>query len=364
MLEVSLRGLSFAYRDSSFAIRGVDLVCGRSVHTAIAGPAGCGSTTLLRLISGDLRPDAGEVRIGNRVVNTIARARRPLLFASDELPFPGRWSAGHALIAAVRQRTLDRVDRQHEFKLALAKWRLEALAERRIDRLSRSEQLLVHLASIELRRPGILVADRILAGMSPSLLRWAANEFYRTMRVIGTTVISAPATTAELGWADHVAILDGGIVVQAGHPAQVFSAPLDDSAAIATGDVNVIPIAIRGTTVDSLIGTWELDPAPFQGSGVALARPDAFAVAAPGEESDLIFGVEEAMFDEGVWRAVGILSGGFLLRVNLPRDTAVEKGKLLALRYDASRFPLIPREMESPRLSPPTDVVPPLRETR
>jgi ABC-type sugar transport system ATPase subunit len=364
MLEVSLHALSFAYRDSSFAIRALDLVCGKSLHTAITGPAGCGSTTLLRLICGDLRPDAGEVRIGNRVVNKVSRARRPLLFASEKLPFPGRWSVSHALIAAVRQRTLDRVDRQREFELALTKWRLETVAERRIDRLSGSERVLVHLASIELRRPGILVADRIFGGMSPTLLRWAANEFYRTMRVMGATLISAPTSTAELGWADHVAILDGGVVVQAGRPAQVFSAPLDDSAAIATGDVNLIPIAIRGTTVDSLIGPWEVDPAPFQGSGVALARPDAFTVAASGEESDLIFGVEEAMFDEGMWRAVGILTGGFLLRVNLPREIAVEKGKLLALRYDPSRFSLIPREMESPLLSPPTDVVPPLRETR
>lgn len=364
MLEVSLHALSFAYRDSSFAIRSLDLICGKSLHTAITGPAGCGSSTLLRLISGELRPEAGEVRIGSRVVNKVSPARRPLLFASGEVPFSGRWSVSHALIAAVRQRTLDRVDRQHEFRLALMKWRLEALAERRIATLSQSERALVHLASIELRRPGILVADRIFAGISPALLRWAANEFYRTMRVMGATVISAPASLSELGWADHVAILDGGMLVQAGRPAQVFSAPLDDAAAIAMGDVNVIPIAIRGTTVDSLIGSWELDPAPFQGSGVALARPDAFEVAAPGEESDLIFGVEEAMFDEGTWRAVGILTGGFLLRVNLPRHTAVEKGKLLALRYDPSRFSLIPREMASPQLSPPTDVVPPLRETR
>jgi hypothetical protein len=70
------------------------------------------------------------------------------------------------------------------------------------------------------------------------------------------------------------------------------------------------------------------------------------------------------MFAEGRWSVAGILSGGFLLRVDLPRHVAVEKGKLFALRYDPSRFPLIPREIEPLQLSPPTDVVPPLRETR
>jgi iron(III) transport system ATP-binding protein len=364
MLEVSLHALSFSYGDSPFAIRGIDLICGRSLHTAITGPAGCGSSTLLRLIGGDLRPDAGEVRIGNRVVNRVSRARRPLLFATDKLPFPGRWSVRHALVAAVRQRTLDRVDRQREFDLALTKWRIEPLAARRIATLARSEQTLVHLASIELLRPGILVIDRLFAGMSPTLVRWAANEFYRTLRVMGATVIGAPASTAELGWADHMAILDRGVLIQAGRPAQVFSAPLDDAAAIATGDVNIIPIAIRGGKVDSLIGSWDLDPPPFQGAGVALARPDDFVIAQKGEQSDLIFGVEEAMFDGGRWSVAGILSGGFLLRVDLPRHVAVQKGKLFALRYDPSRFPLIPREIEPLQLSPPTDVVPPRRETR
>ena len=196
------------------------------------------------------------------------------------------------------------------------------------------------------------------------MFRWAAGEFFRTLRVIGTTVISAPSSTIELGWADRVAILDRGTLLQAGRPAHVFSAPLDDAAAVATGAVNIIPVAIRGNTVESLIGTWDLPEAPFQGMGVALARPGDFTVARRGEESDLIFSVEEATFDEGRWQATGILSGGFLLQVTLPRDVALEKGKLLPLQYDPSRFPLIQREIELPARSAPTDVVPLLRETR
>ncbi|HUP48235.1 MAG TPA: ATP-binding cassette domain-containing protein [Thermoanaerobaculia bacterium] len=363
MLEVSLHAVSFAY-GSGFAIRAVDLLCLPSTCTAITGPAGSGASTLLRLISGELRPDSGEIRLGARRVNELRRARRPLLFVTDTPDIPARWSVRHALVAAVRERSLDRTDRQHEYELALTKWRLEPLAGARLGRLSRSERTLVHLAAIELRRPAILVADRLLAGINPALLRWVAGQFFRTLRVMGTTVISTPAFTAELGWADRLAVLDRGTLLQAGRPAQVFTTPLDEAAAVSTGDINIIPIAIRGTTVESLIGSWEQADPPFQGGGVALVRPDAFTLAAAGEESDLIFGVEEAMFDEGRWLATGILSGGFLLRVILPRSVTVEKGKLLALRYDGTRFALIPREIELPGRSAPFDVVPPLRETR
>ena len=103
-----------------------------------------------------------------------------------------------------------------------------------------------------------------------------------------------------------------------------------------------MPIVIRGNAVESVIGAWEVLDPPFQGSGVALARPEDFLVAAPGEESDLIFGIEEAGFVEGRWLARGVLTGGIMLRVSLPGSTAVHKGRLLALRYDPARFRLLP----------------------
>ena len=93
------------------------------------------------------------------------------------------------------------------------------------------------------------------------------------------------------------------------------------------------------TSIESPIGSWS--SRKFEGSGVALARPSDFTVAAAGEESDVIFGIEEASFDEGHWIASGFITGALTLRVELPRDTAIQKGRLLALRYDPERFTLL-----------------------
>jgi len=105
----------------------------------------------------------------------------------------------------------------------------------------------------------------------------------------------------------------------------------------------VIPVSVRGEVVESPIGSWNAH-VPFQGAGVALARPEDFSVAAPGEESDLIFGIEEASFRDGRWIAIGILTGSINLRVALPADFAVHKGRLIPLRYDSSRFVVIASE--------------------
>jgi ABC-type sugar transport system ATPase subunit len=363
VLEIALHNLTFRYPEG-FTLRDVTLTFPRSTHTAIAGPPACGASTLLRLIAGALRPHSGDVIFGQRRVNDIKAASRPLLFATSAIDVSQRWSVQHALVAAVRTRSLDREDRHHEYALAAEKWELAPLLEHRISALSSTEIARVHFARIELLRPAILVADRILEGVSASARTSLADMLFRTLRVHGTTVVSAPSSRDELAMTDLIVVLNDGRVTQTGTAAEVFARPLDEAAAIAIGDVDEIPISIRGTTVESVIGSWEVDPPPFQGNGIALVRPGDFAPARPGEDSDLIFGVEEAGFSGGRWIARGMLSGGVTLRIELPSGANVHKGRLLALRYDPSRFTLIARERASLQTTVPPDVVPPMSETR
>lgn len=345
-------------------MRDVTLTFRQSTHTAIVGPPACGASTLLRLIAGTLKPASGDVIFGQRRVNDVKAAQRPALFATSTIDVPGRWSVQHALVAAVRTRTLDRIDRHREYSLAAEQWELVPLLERRVDSLSSTERTRVHLARIELLRPAILLADRLLESMSASARNTLADRFYRTMRILGTTVISAPSSHDELAFTEGIVVLDAGRVVQEGNVAEIFAQPIDDSAAIGTGDVDLIPITIRGHVVESVIGSWEVLPPPFQGSGVAIVRPSHFSRAAAGEDSDFVFGVEEAGFAEGRWIARGVLSGGVALRVELPAEENVYKGRLLAMRYDPRRFRLIARMMTPLRIGVPTDVVPPLAESR
>ena len=331
MLEVALHEVS------SLAVRDVTFTVPKSTHTGIVGPSASGVSSLLRLIAGESIADSGSITIGARDVTRLRRHRRPLLYVTRDIDAPRRWSVRHLLVAAVRRRSLDRVDRQREFDLAASKWKLTALLDRRLDSLSTSERVAAHLASIELLKPAILVADRLVD--SPAL----ADDFYRTLRVLGTTVISAPSATSELGFTDEVIVMEAGRIAQRGTFSHVYRHPSTQAAAIATGEVNLIPVTVRGTAVESPIGAWAASEPPFQGNGIAAARPHDFAIAEKGEESDVIFGIEEATFRGDRWLAKGFLTGGITLLVSLPAETAIHKGRLLALRYDANRFTLVAR---------------------
>jgi ABC-type sugar transport system ATPase subunit len=314
-------------------VRDVTLTFARSTHVAITGPEASGTSTLLRVIAGTERPESGTVQIGARDVTKLAADRRPLLYAGPQLDVPERWSVEHALVNAVRSRTLDRVDRLHELRLAATKWQLDLT--RRVGTLSDSERARVHLARIELRKPAIVVADKLLRD-APHL----ANDFYRTLRVLGTTFITVPATLAELGLTDRVVMLDRGRVVQEGTAAHLFANPASEAVAIATGDVNRIPVVVRNGEVSSPIGEWTAGET-FSGNATALIRPHAFAVARAGEDSDFVFSIEEATFENGRWIARGLITGGVELRVALAPDEKVHKGRLLALRFDSKGCTLI-----------------------
>jgi ABC-type Fe3+/spermidine/putrescine transport system ATPase subunit len=355
VLDISLRSVTHGI------IRELTVTFPRSAHTAVVGPPGAGASTLLKLITGELRPTAGQVLLGARDVTKFKAAKRPILGRDD---IPARWSVQHALVAAVRQRSLDREDRHHEYSLAVTKWKLGALLERRLSTLSSTEATLVRLARMELLRPAIVVVDRLLQGLNPSVVTELADELYRTLRVLGTTVVSVPSSALELAMTDRIVVLDEGRLVQSGGAAEVYASPSGEAAARATGGVNVVPVEIRGNVVESTIGAWEVTDPPFSGNGVALVRPEDFAVAGPGEESDFVFGIEEAGFADGRWLATGILSGGLLLRVVLPPSAKIHKGRLIALRYDPSRFKLLPHEGEVRPTGVPTDVVPLLRDSR
>ena len=71
---VEIDDLGFA-RGERRIFAGLDMKIRRKEITAIMGPSGTGKTTLLRLITGQLAPDTGTVRLNGLVVNELSRER-------------------------------------------------------------------------------------------------------------------------------------------------------------------------------------------------------------------------------------------------------------------------------------------------
>jgi len=162
-------GGAWLFRDVSFV-----LPAGRSM--AVVGENGVGKTTLLDVVSGDARADEGHVFLSGLAVTrmpTWRRARLGLGRLYQDVGTFGSLSAREALqVPACR-------DARHLFS-AVARgggdgdvdWALECVGlsgarDARADQLSWGNQRLLAVARLIVSRPGLLVLDEPLAGLSP-----------------------------------------------------------------------------------------------------------------------------------------------------------------------------------------------------
>ncbi|HEY7789836.1 MAG TPA: ATP-binding cassette domain-containing protein [Vicinamibacterales bacterium] len=186
---------------------------------ALVGHSGAGKTSVIEAIAGLRTPDAGEIRVGDRVLFSSARAidlrareRRIGYVPQDALLFP-HLDVRHNILYGVRKGeglALDRV---------LAMLEIGALVDRRIDRLSGGERQRVAIARALMASPSLLLLDEPFAGLDPSLRERILPYLRRVRDDLGIPMICVshePALVEAL--ADHVLALDRGRAVFSGPP--------------------------------------------------------------------------------------------------------------------------------------------------
>ncbi|MBK1704819.1 ABC transporter ATP-binding protein [Halochromatium glycolicum] len=224
---VRVRGLHFR-RGEQRIFDGVDLDIPRGLVTAIMGPSGTGKTTLLKLISGQLQADAGEIEVDGQSIGSLSRSelyalrtRMGMLFQSgalltdldvfENVAFPLR---EHAKLPESVLR-----------KLVLIK--LEAVGLRGAARLMPSElsggmARRVALARAVALDPTMIMYDEPFTGQDPismgtltSLIRQLNDASGLTSIVVSHDV----SETAEI--ADHLYIIANGQIMASGSPREV-----------------------------------------------------------------------------------------------------------------------------------------------
>jgi len=235
-LALDIRGLSKSFGGLP-ATNDVSLAVEAGERRLIIGPNGAGKTTLFNLITGDLRADAGSIRLfGEEAVRlrTDQRVHRGLartfqiitLFPQDTLAHnvvlsllglaPSRWNA-LAPLAARR----DLYDRARE---VLATVGLAAIAERPLAQVSYGEKRRVEIAMALAQRPKLLLLDEPLAGLSKEERQTLQALLAAIPRDITVVMIEHDMDTA-LSFAERFTLLHYGKVIVEGSRAEVVAHP-------------------------------------------------------------------------------------------------------------------------------------------
>jgi branched-chain amino acid transport system ATP-binding protein len=175
---LELRGLRKAFGETEI-IRGVDLALQPGEHHALIGPNGAGKSTLFHLVSGNLRPSAGEIvfagqRIDGCPPQRINRAGLARSFQITNI-FPRLSVLENIRIAVMQRRRVQytfwrRLEAMSAVREAseqlLERVRLQRQAETLAGEMSYSEQRSLELAMTIASEPKLILLDEPMAGMS------------------------------------------------------------------------------------------------------------------------------------------------------------------------------------------------------
>jgi len=203
----------------------VSLAIRQGERRLIIGPNGAGKTTLFNQISGDMRPNSGQIRLFGTDVTTFAPYKRAhlglsrtyqiiTLFTGDTLEhnvtlgllglLPSRWQMWRPLsfygdLAAEARRTLDTVGLLH-------------LADHPVSEIAYGEKRRVELAMALAQKPRVLLLDEPLAGLSNSERSTVKSLIASIPRETAVIMIEHDMDTA-LDLAETVTLLNYGRVI-------------------------------------------------------------------------------------------------------------------------------------------------------
>ena len=207
-------------------LRGVDLEVPSGSFSAVLGPSGCGKTTLLRLIAGFERADAGSIRLGGQILEDerthLAPERREIGFVPQEgALFP------HLDVSANVGFGLPRAERRGgRVEELLALLGLDGLGGRYPHQLSGGQQQRVALARALVLRPAVLLLDEPLGALDAKIRKQLRLELKTLQEEVGITFVFVTHDQEEaLSMSDRVAVMNAGRIEQIGTPAEVYEDP-------------------------------------------------------------------------------------------------------------------------------------------
>ncbi|MBF9066640.1 ABC transporter ATP-binding protein [Streptacidiphilus fuscans] len=271
MPEITVRQLSQTF-GSNKVLDEVDFTVPDGAFVTLLGPSGCGKTTTLMSIAGFQSPDHGAIAHGERTLfdsatkTDLAAEQRelgvvfqsyalwPHLTVAQNVGFPLEIrKAGKAQIASRVRAVLELVELAH---------RTDAYPHE----LSGGQQQRVALARALAHGPSALLLDEPFSNLDAKLRDRAREWLGDLQRDLGiTTVFVTHDQNEALAMSDRILVMNGGRIVRAGTPEDVYQRPGSRFVAEFLGRCNFI----QGAARDTGAGTWLLE-APYLTGGIAF----------------------------------------------------------------------------------------------
>lgn len=234
------------------AVSDLNLEIGDGEFMCLLGPSGCGKTTTLRMIAGLENLSGGEIRVGERVVDSVQRG----VFVGPERREMGLVFQSYALWPhltierntdfGLRLRKVPKAEREERVAKVMKALDIEKYRDRFPSQLSGGQQQRVALARMLAVNPGVLLLDEPLSNLDARLRLEMRAELKRIHEEFKTTIVFVTHDQWEaMTLATTIAVMNEGTLQQMGTPNDIYDRPANRFVAEFVGSppINIFELA-------------------------------------------------------------------------------------------------------------------------
>jgi len=333
---LELRKLSKRF-PSHHAVKEVSLELSRGEFFSLLGPSGCGKTTTLRMIAGFEAPTEGEVWLNGARIDRLPPYRRNVntVFQNYAL-FPHLTVRGNVDFGLRRKNHSRQNPRQNHGEIAarvanvLEQVQMTGKESRMPSELSGGERQRVALARSLVLAPDVLLLDEPLSALDPQLRKQVRAELKDLQRRSGVTFLFVTHDQEEaLAMSDRIAVMNAGLVEQAGAPQEIYQRPRTKFVASFLGAMNWVDgIGVRPECTQISRGSGATNPT------ITEARPSGRAC--PQGNGPRLGIVTGCVFLGSVVQVEVKLEGGEVITALVPPNEIYRRGEPVHVWWDST----------------------------
>jgi multiple sugar transport system ATP-binding protein len=214
--------------DGVTAVKDLSLEVSNGEFMVLVGPSGCGKTTALRMVAGLEEITAGEILIGDRVVNDVDPRGRDVAMVFQNYALYPHMTVFENIAFGLRARHAPKGEIRGRVERVGKALGLGDLLDRKPRQLSGGQRQRVAMGRAIVRDPRVFLMDEPLSNLDARLRVQMRAEVARVQRDLGVTTIYVTHDQVEaMTMGDRVAVMRGGVLQQTGEPQSVFDRPVN-----------------------------------------------------------------------------------------------------------------------------------------
>ncbi|HEY9454707.1 MAG TPA: sn-glycerol-3-phosphate ABC transporter ATP-binding protein UgpC [Bradyrhizobium sp.] len=229
-------------------IHGVTITIDDGQFVVLVGPSGCGKSTLLRMIAGLENITAGELKIGDRIVNDLPPKERDVAMVFQNYALYPHMTVAANMAFSMKLRGAPKDETEKRVKRAAEILGLSQLLERFPRQLSGGQRQRVAMGRAIVRDPQVFLFDEPLSNLDAKLrvqMRSEIKELHQRLKTTSVFVTHDQIEAMTMG--DKIVVMKEGRIEQTGSPLELYDHPANLFVAgfIGSPSMNFLPGTLR-----------------------------------------------------------------------------------------------------------------------